>query len=51
LCLVSARFWNAFAPRLWRDPLWSARQLGLDPGDGTLTQALLTNLVLRSRAL
>ncbi|KAI9170927.1 Leucine rich repeat domain containing protein [Paramyrothecium foliicola] len=33
LCLVSSHLWRVFAPRLWRDPLWSVRQFGLDPGD------------------
>jgi hypothetical protein len=35
LCLVSRRFWLAFAPRLWRDILTAVRQCGLDPSDGT----------------
>lgn len=33
LCLVSRRFWNTFAPLLWRDLLRAARLSGLDPGD------------------
>lgn len=34
LCLVSGRFWNTFAPRLWRDILRAVRLCGLDPSDG-----------------
>ncbi|KAL1870411.1 hypothetical protein VTK73DRAFT_2649 [Phialemonium thermophilum] len=33
LCLVSPRFYEQFAPRLWSDPLRTIRVLGLDPGD------------------
>ncbi|KAI3327846.1 hypothetical protein HD806DRAFT_531182 [Xylariaceae sp. AK1471] len=32
-CLVDRRFYNHFAPRLWQDPLVTARQLGLHPND------------------
>lgn len=34
LCLVSRRFYDHFAPRLWIDPIRTVRLLGLDPGDG-----------------
>lgn len=34
LCLVSRRFRQIFAPRLWSDLLCSVRRIGLDPGDG-----------------
>ena len=34
LCLVCKRFYNRFAPRLWKDPLQTVRALGLDEGDG-----------------
>ncbi|KAJ2903416.1 hypothetical protein MKZ38_009993 [Zalerion maritima] len=33
LCLVSRRWYEEFAPRLWRDPLRTSRELGLDPND------------------
>ncbi|KAI1745599.1 hypothetical protein F4680DRAFT_108534 [Xylaria scruposa] len=32
-CLVDCRFYHRFAPRLWRDPLVTIRQLGLHPND------------------
>ncbi|KAI0448997.1 hypothetical protein F5B21DRAFT_75994 [Xylaria acuta] len=32
-CLVDRRFYDRFAPRLWRDPLVTVRQLGLHPND------------------
>ncbi|KAI1128498.1 hypothetical protein F5Y10DRAFT_240519 [Nemania abortiva] len=32
-CLTDRRFYNHFAPRLWRDPLVAVRLLGLDPND------------------
>ncbi|KAI0485697.1 hypothetical protein F4859DRAFT_502957 [Xylaria cf. heliscus] len=32
-CLVDHRFYGRFAPRLWRDPLVTVRQLGLHPND------------------
>lgn len=35
LCLVSRRFYEVFAPLLWRDPLVTIRDLGLDPADGS----------------
>lgn len=34
LCLVSKSWHLVLAPRLWRDPLRTARGLGLDPDDG-----------------
>lgn len=34
LCRVSRRFYDQFAPRLWNDPLQTARLLGLHPNDG-----------------
>jgi hypothetical protein len=41
LCLVSRRFWDAFAPRLWRDLLVSVRRVGVDPSDGMSATSLL----------
>lgn len=38
LCLVSRRFYNQFAPRLWIDPIRMVRLLGLDPGDGVIAR-------------
>ncbi|KAI0407950.1 hypothetical protein F4802DRAFT_551951 [Xylaria palmicola] len=32
-CRVDRRFYNHFAPRLWRDPLVTVRELGLHPND------------------
>ncbi|KAI8955863.1 hypothetical protein F4801DRAFT_586541 [Xylaria longipes] len=32
-CRVDRRFYDRFAPRLWRDPLVTVRQLGLHPND------------------
>ncbi|KAI1389198.1 uncharacterized protein F4822DRAFT_437522 [Hypoxylon trugodes] len=32
-CLVNRRFYRQFAPRLWKDPLVTVRQLGLHPND------------------
>ncbi|KAI0877111.1 hypothetical protein GGS24DRAFT_448819 [Hypoxylon argillaceum] len=32
-CLVDRRFYRHFAPRLWRDPLVTVRQLGRHPND------------------
>ncbi|KAL7623610.1 hypothetical protein AAE478_005162 [Parahypoxylon ruwenzoriense] len=32
-CLVDRRFYGRFAPRFWRDPLNTIRQLGLHPND------------------
>ncbi|KAI1751160.1 hypothetical protein F4782DRAFT_531680 [Xylaria castorea] len=32
-CLVDRRFYDRFAPLLWRDPLVTVRQLGLHPND------------------
>ncbi|PKS11790.1 hypothetical protein jhhlp_001083 [Lomentospora prolificans] len=33
LCLVSRRFHDVFCPRLWKDPVFTARILGLDPSN------------------
>ncbi|CAK7268651.1 hypothetical protein SEPCBS57363_003201 [Sporothrix epigloea] len=33
LCRVSRRFYDLFAPRLWRDPLQTVCRLGLHPND------------------
>lgn len=41
LCRVSRRFYDLFAPRLWRDPLQTVRRLGLHPNDGTSFEFLL----------
>lgn len=42
LCRVSRRFWDTFAPRLWRDILSAVRHSGLDPSDGTLSFRLIS---------
>lgn len=34
LCLVSRRFYNRFAPRLWKDPIRMIRELGLSRDNG-----------------
>lgn len=34
LCRVSRRFYSHFSPRLWNDPIQTARLLGLHPNDG-----------------
>ena len=44
LCLVSQRWYQEFAPRLWRDPLQTVRHLGLDPNDGECYLRLLPRL-------
>ncbi|KAM7186356.1 hypothetical protein V8F20_011423 [Naviculisporaceae sp. PSN 640] len=67
LCLVSKRFYDLFAPRLWHDPLTAARTLGLVqqydyewyfrfmlkhmPRVRTSTRALVTTVDLRGFAL
>lgn len=33
-CLVDKHFYRHFAPRLWLDPLVTARTYGLHPNDG-----------------
>ncbi|KAI8692671.1 hypothetical protein LRP88_07605 [Fusarium phalaenopsidis] len=36
LCRVNRRFWDMFAPRLWRDVAQSGRDVGVDSEDGKL---------------